>query len=222
MSLVVLSDFDGTIADIDTGEFVLKKFAQGEWELFDKRLEHGEISLEECLICQFSQVKTTRSEILSAIDLERISLRRNFERLKIFCEENKIPFRIVSAGLDFCIRHVLKSHGIDSAILISPKARCTRSGIRFSFPRLHDKRSISFKDDSVRYYKTKNRKVIFIGDGASDYNAAKISDLSFVVKGSNLSRMCKSRGVRIQEFSDFQEVVDEIRRLNQPSYARSS
>jgi len=29
--LAVLCDFDGTVVKVDTGEFVLSKFAEGDW-----------------------------------------------------------------------------------------------------------------------------------------------------------------------------------------------
>lgn len=36
MSAVVLCDFDGTITNVDTGELVLHKFAEGDWRIFDE------------------------------------------------------------------------------------------------------------------------------------------------------------------------------------------
>jgi 2-hydroxy-3-keto-5-methylthiopentenyl-1-phosphate phosphatase len=213
MNLVVLSDFDGTITDIDTGEFVLRKFAQGEWKIFDKMLERGEITLEECLTKQFSKVKTRRKEIISALDLERIFLRKNFKIFLASCLEQRIPFRIVSAGLDFCIKHLLTANKITDVKIICPKAKCTKQGIRFYFPIIQNKKSNNFKEGCVRAYKAQNRKVIFIGDGVSDYEAAKASHISFAVRGSNLARIMKQHRIKFREFSDFEEVANQIRHL---------
>ena len=216
MNLVVLTDFDGTVTDVDTGMLVLRKFALGDWKIFDAQLERGEISLEECMSKQFALVKATRKRILSFLDSERIELRRNFLDLKIFCEKNGITLWIVSAGLDFCIKRVLESHGIGSIAVLSPKTRFGRNGIKLSFPKLRDANSINFKEDFVRYHRGLNKKVIYIGDGISDYNAAKMADFSFAVRNSNLARKCKKDGVRFQEFSDFAEIADEINLLGQP------
>lgn len=103
MSLVVLCDFDGTAVDIDTCVFILSKFAEAEWKIFDTQFEKGEITLEECLRKQFSLVKAPKAIILE--ETERVmSARLNFEKLIEYCREHKISLILVSAGLDFVIK----------------------------------------------------------------------------------------------------------------------
>jgi len=68
MNFVVLCDFDGTITRIDTAEFVLSKFAQGNWRFFSDQFEKGEITLEDCLKKQFALVKVSKKEILNELD----------------------------------------------------------------------------------------------------------------------------------------------------------
>ena len=45
--LAVLCDFDGTITLTDTLEYVLRKFAVGDWRSFDEKYERGEITLQD-------------------------------------------------------------------------------------------------------------------------------------------------------------------------------
>jgi hypothetical protein len=54
LNLAILSDFDGTIANIDTGAFILAKFAEGDWRIFDEQLERGQIDLQDYLSRRFS------------------------------------------------------------------------------------------------------------------------------------------------------------------------
>ena len=46
MDFVVLCDFDGTIAEIDTAVIVFNKFINEDWRIFNERLDRGEITLE--------------------------------------------------------------------------------------------------------------------------------------------------------------------------------
>jgi 2,3-diketo-5-methylthio-1-phosphopentane phosphatase len=213
MSLVVLCDFDGTVIDIDTCVFILAKFAETEWKIFDIQFEKGEITLEECLRKQFSLVKVPKTIILE--EIERVtSVRPNFEKLIEYCRAHKIPLILVSAGLDFVIEHFLKINNWQGLVEVhAARAKCTVNGIKFSFPRLFDKASVNFKDDLVTYYKKQGKKVIYIGDGFSDFHATKNANYSFAIKDSKLAELLKKEGIPYREISDFQEVVEAIKAI---------
>lgn len=212
MGLVVLSDFDGTIAETDTAAFVLHRFAEGKWRIFDEQLERGEISLEECMRRQFSLVRATQTEILKELD-QVTDFRPYFEGFVEFCETQSIPVIVVSAGLDFYVRHSLALHGwVRSVRLRGPRARCTAQGIKFTFPKLRYLESVNFKDDLVRYYRKQGRKAVYIGDGLIDYHAIRNADLSFAIKGSDLAHKCKRNKIPHIEIWNFQQAVDGIRR----------
>lgn len=212
-SLVVLCDFDGTVIDIDTSVFVLTRFAKEDWRIFDEQFEKGEITLEECLEKQFYTVRTTRTRILKEIETVP-SVRPSFEKLAQFCKTQRIPLVIVSAGLDFVIKHFVKQKDWNELVKIyAPKARVTSKGIKFTFPKLFDKASVSFKDDLVRYYKKRGKKTVYIGDGFADFNAARNADFSFAIKGSRLAELLRNDGILHEEISDFQEVVEALQKL---------
>ncbi|MFQ5838940.1 MAG: HAD-IB family phosphatase [Thermoplasmata archaeon] len=213
MSLVVLCDFDGTVVDIDTAEFVLAEFAEEGWREFDEQLEKGEITLEECLRRQFSSVRVPERLMLEK--LERVAtLRPGFEKLVAHCRTRSLPLIIVSGGLDFCIRHLLGLNGLQGLVEVwAAKAECTGSGIRFTFPRLLDEASLSLKDDLVRYHKKQGRKVIYIGDGLMDYHAVREADFSFVIRDSKLAQLCRDGGIQHSEVSDFMQVTESIQAI---------
>jgi len=213
MRLVVLSDFDGTIVDVEMSDFILSKFAEGDWKIFDEQLERGEITLEECVQRQFAMVRVPEAVIIKELD-KVASFRPNFGKLVDYCSARKIPLVVVSGGLDFVIRHFLELKGWSESVEVyAGEARYTNGSIKFDFPKLLDRRSANFKDDLVRRYRGKDRAVAYIGDGISDYQAAKNADLSFVVKGSKLARYCRREGIPHMEFVDFQEVVDTLKVL---------
>ena len=211
MSLAVLCDFDGTITLTDTYEYVLRKFAQGDWRIFDEQYERGEITLQECVRRQGSLVKTP--EMLLIAELERVTgFRPNFDKLIGYCRGNRVPLVVVSAGLDFAIKHLLRLKGWDNLVkLYAAKAVSAPEGIRFTFPRLRDKTSLSVKDDLVKYYKKKGRRVVYVGDGIWDIHALREADFRFVIKGSKLAGLCRQQEIPAREINDFQEMVTAIK-----------
>jgi 2-hydroxy-3-keto-5-methylthiopentenyl-1-phosphate phosphatase len=213
MNLVVLCDFDGTITTVDTAAWVLARFAQGDWRLFDKQFENGEITLEECLNRQFSLVKASKKQILEELK-NVVIFRPNFKKLAKHCKENRIPCIIVSAGLDFVIKHFLQLNGCLNLVEVcAAKTVFSAQGIRFIFPTLFDRKSENFKHDMVMHYKSQNGKVIYVGDGMADYAAARDADYSFTIRNSRLARLCMSHEIRCRNTNDFQDVIEAIRKI---------
>jgi 2,3-diketo-5-methylthio-1-phosphopentane phosphatase len=214
MDFAVLCDFDGTISEIDTAVIVFNKFINGNWRIFNEQLDRGEITLEECMREQFSMIKAPKSVILKELELDAV-FRPGFEELVHFCNDNQIPFEIVSAGLDFVINHLLEVKGLDGKTKVrAARTRFTGDGIEMDSIELHDGNSRDFKDDLVNHYKDKGYSVLFIGDGMSDKGAVRSADYVFVIKGSRLAEYCKTEGIKHQEMSDFQEVIARIKGLN--------
>lgn len=213
MDIVVLCDFDGTIVEIDTAEHTLDRFAQGDWRTLDQKLDSGEMSLEECMRRQFMMVKVRRKAIVDELD-RAVRARSGFQELVDHCESVGIPFTITSAGLDFYIRHFLRQRGLEERIgLVAPRVRVTKDGVKFAFPKLVDRLSVSFKDDVVRSNVKKGKRVVYIGDGTTDFNAARIANYPFAVRGSKLARLMRSHDIPHEEFIDFRTVIDALRRM---------
>jgi 2,3-diketo-5-methylthio-1-phosphopentane phosphatase len=194
-------------------EFVLEKFAQGDWKAIDAQFERGEISLEECLKREFSLVKASREQILSAVE-DVVAFRPSFDRLAVYCKEKKVPLIIVSAGMDFVINHLLKLNGWQNLVkMYVPKAKFTDDGIGFMFPRAFCEGSVNFKHDLVRHYKSKGVTVVYVGDGTGDFAAAREADIAFAIEGSKLEKLCRKHKVPCRSIADFQIVLDTIRKM---------
>ena len=206
-SLAVLCDFDGTITLTDTFVYILKKYAQGDWQQYDGQYERGELRLQDIVKKQGMMIKTP--EMVLIAEMERvIGFRPNFDKLITYCRTNKIPIGVVSAGLDFVINHLLRMKGWNYLVkLYVAKTETTPNGIRFTFPRLRDKNSLDLKDDLVRFHQSKGRGVAYVGDGLWDLPALKLADYRFAVKGSKLAGLCRQQNILAREISDFQEVI---------------
>jgi 2-hydroxy-3-keto-5-methylthiopentenyl-1-phosphate phosphatase len=213
MGSVMLSDFDGTVVTIDTAEYALQKFAEGDWKAVEGEFQRGEISFEECLRRQFEMIKVPEEKLLDELRPITI-LRPNFDRFIEFCEEQRIPVIIVSGGLDFHIRSFLGSEGLlDHVTLCAPKSEFTINGIKVTFPELLDKASASFKDDLARYHKRRGDRVIYVGNGLGDFPAVRYADFSFVIKDSPLAKLCRKTSLPFKEVDDFQDVIETIKNL---------
>jgi 2,3-diketo-5-methylthio-1-phosphopentane phosphatase len=211
--VVVLCDFDGTTTDVDTAEFVLRTFARGDWRTTEVLFEKGKITLEECLRKQFSLVRASREQILSALE-GVATLRPGFEEFARYCKDRGIPLVIVSAGLDFVIKHFLEVKNLKNlATVYVSKSRISADGIEFKFPRRYYRASIDFKHDLVRQYKSQGLRVIFIGDGYADFAAAKEANLAFAIKGSRLEASCEKEKIPFIGISSFREALESIRKM---------
>jgi 2-hydroxy-3-keto-5-methylthiopentenyl-1-phosphate phosphatase len=214
MDFAVLSDFDGTITEIDNAVIVFNKFINGNWRNFNEQLDRGEITLEQCMREQFSMIKAPKSVILDELELDA-AFRPGFEELVQFCYDHQVPFEIVSAGLDFVVNHFLEVRGLDGKTKVrAARTRFTGDGIEMDSIELHDGNSIDFKDDLVNYYKENGYFVLFIGDGMSDKGAVRSADYVFVIKGSRLAEFCQEEGINHQEMSDFHEVIARIKEMS--------
>jgi HAD superfamily phosphoserine phosphatase-like hydrolase len=212
MRLVVLSDFDGTVTLNDTFENVLEKFGQGDWRAVDDQYVKGEITLEDCIRIQGGMVRASIPQVLDELD-QVTEFRPGFDNLAEYCKTNHYPLVLVSAGLDFVIKHFLtRENLVDKVELFAAVAKCTPMGIKFDFLKLKDNRSISFKDDTVRYYKTRADTVAYIGDGRWDLQALRNADLRFAIKNSKLAELCKEQEIQATTVADFTEVVTSLQK----------
>jgi HAD superfamily phosphoserine phosphatase-like hydrolase len=212
MRLAVLSDFDGTVTLNDTFQNVLEKFGQDDWGAVDDQYVRGEITLEECLRIQGGMVRASKPQVLDELD-QVTEFRPGFDNLAEYCKTNHYPLVLVSAGLDFVIKHFLtRENLVDKVELFAAVATCTPRGIKFDFLKLKDNRSISFKDDVVRYYKTRADTVAYIGDGRWDLPALRNADLRFAIKNSKLAELCKEQDIQATTVADFTEVATSLQK----------
>jgi 2,3-diketo-5-methylthio-1-phosphopentane phosphatase len=206
----LVSDFDGTIVNVDTAQVALDLYADPKWKRIEEALERGEVSFEGSLRQEFAMIKVSQETILEQLD-RVTALRPNFAQLVNYCMSNDIQFIVASGGFDFCIQHFLNRDGWLKFIKIcAPKSQFTKNGYALTFPQKITPSSINFKDDLVRCEKMKGNRVFFVGNGLGDYPAAKESDFAFAIKASRLADLCRGGNVSHKEIDDFQEVVDTL------------
>jgi HAD superfamily phosphoserine phosphatase-like hydrolase len=203
----VVADFDGTIVKWDLAERTLRKFGRPGWEHFDDLLRADEINVQECITRQYAMIAaSSRTEIADYID-QFCEFRPGFDVLLNECRDRGIDFTIVSAGLDFCIKHAFRKAGIELPRLICPKSTFTpNEGFRLVFPQPHLPASKDFKEDFVTYRQLQGYDVIYIGDGMGDFYGAAKADRVFAIKGSTLDKVCMDRKIPRESIETFDPV----------------
>lgn len=209
MGIAILSDFDGTITDVDTAAYILDRFAGDDWRAVDRLLEDGSISIDECMSRQFAMITISRDRIIRELEAV-VSPRKGFPDLVRRCASGGTPLKITSAGMDFYIRHFLRAREWGDIEVVAPRIEEGPRGITFTFPPLMEEGAFNFKDDQVRREQRKGNTVVYLGDGVSDLAAAISADLAFAVEGSRLDRLLEKRGKPYRRFTDFSEVIGHL------------
>ena len=147
---LIMSDFDETIVNIDTAEYALERFADPSWKRIEEQFESGKITFEQSIRNEFVMLKANEEQILEELD-KVVVFRPNFDKLVESCRIKRLPLTIVSAGLEFCIRHFLgRRDWLGFLEIYAPKATYTPNGYELTFPKLLGTGAINFKDDLVR------------------------------------------------------------------------
>ena len=157
-------------------------------------------------------VRASKPQVLDELD-QVTKFRHGFDNLAEYCRTNQHPLVLVSAGLDFVIKHFLARQNLVNMVQVSAAvAKCAPTGIKFRFLKLKDNRSMNFKDDVVRSYRTRADTVAYIGDGRWDLHALRNADLRFAIKNSKLSELCKEQEIQAKIVSDFNEMVASLKK----------
>ena len=188
----------------------MKKYVKEDLSYYDTLLEQGEITLEEYITQQLTKLRVPQQDMIDELDLVA-SIRPYFPDLIDYCGVNDAPFTVVSAGLDFVIRHFLTRARVEDRVEIcAPQTRFTEQTIQITFPPLKDETSLDFKQDLVKDYQRHGYTVFYIGDALSDYNAVRQAKYSFAIQGSNLDQLCKREKIPYQIINNFKDVIDAL------------
>ncbi|WWD19235.1 hypothetical protein CI109_103693 [Kwoniella shandongensis] len=225
---VVLSDWDGTITDRDSNDWLTDNLGFG----FEKRRALN----IECLEGRIGFRDSFRT-MLESIDhpfeyckdqlKKNIKLDPGFEKFYTWCKANDVPVVIVSSGMAPNIRGVL------STLLPGPDAEeidIIANEVEFTDPeKKGDKWEIVYRHPDSGFGHDKSQAILpyrdlphrptlfFCGDGVSDLSAAKHADLLFtkvLPNGhSDLKTFCERENIPHVAFTDFNKVLERVQEV---------
>jgi len=205
---LVQCDFDGTVTEEDVSFFLLDAFAQGDWRRLLRDYREHRISVGEFNTRAFAMVKADRHTLLEALKGE-VKVRAGFHKLVNYCLKKGFRLVIVSNGLDFYIRAVLKDLGLGNIEMHAAQASFHPEGMKVQYvgpdgERLED----GFKEAYTQSFLKLGYRVIYVGNGDSDIAPAKYAHYVFAT--GDLLAYCRENNLKYKPFETFMDVVREL------------
>jgi len=205
-----LSDFDGTMSRKD---FYLT-FVENYLCKFDK------IVLEKCLRGEITSYEYL-NEILSNVNLTKEQIDTHIFELPMMSGVKRViqsvysfrgDFAVVSAGSSYYIRPILDQIGVGHIPLFSNGGEYVDGGIVMSYPENERYFGNYFGIDKaavVEDMKQKYKEIIFAGDGAADFEAAKASQVRFA-RGVLAQKLTQAK-ISFHPFHDFNDIAEILK-----------
>jgi 2-hydroxy-3-keto-5-methylthiopentenyl-1-phosphate phosphatase len=205
---LVQCDFDGTITEEDVAFLVLDYFAQGDWRRLLREYRECKISVGEFNTRAFAMVKADKHTILEAVK-GRVKVRAGFHELVSHCLGKGFRLVIVSNGLDFYIRAVLKDLGLANMEVHAAQASFHPEGMKVQYVG-SDGRKLDdgLKEAYVKSFLKLGYRIIYIGNGDSDFAPAKYAHYVFAT--GDLLTYCRKSNLKYKPFENFLDVVKEL------------
>ena len=204
---IILCDFDGTISVEDVTDSLLDHHAHADWIVLEERWKSGAIGSRDCMTGQIGLIDAGRNQLDALFASMRID--RMFPAFVEAALAAQIPIRIVSDGLDMAIESILARHQLEHLPIAANKLEA--SGHRrwqLSFPHADVACKVASgmcKCAQVAQARTQKKKVLLIGDGASDFCAAGAVDLVFAKH--RLLEHCRAHGLPYVPINGFEDAL---------------
>jgi 2,3-diketo-5-methylthio-1-phosphopentane phosphatase len=213
-ALHIFCDFDGTISTIDIGSDLFERFGSRSAD-DERRLMSGELKIRDYWL----ELAGGLREPLSAAKLDEylrgIPIDRGFAELVDFAREHGIAFTIVSDGLDLYIERYLALNGVTGVDVWSNHAELDADGrMAISFPHAAegcDCFCAACKRNVVLVRAHPDERIIYIGDGISDWCPAEHADVIFAKE--QLAAYCNAHRLPHYPFKTLDDVVRQLERL---------
>jgi len=169
---LVQCDFDGTITEEDVSFMMLEAYAKGDWRGMLKEYRDGKMSVGRFNTQAFAMVKADRESLLEVAH-RTMKLRPGLPELVAGCRRKNFRFIIISNGLDFYIKDILRNIGLEDVEILAAETRFLPGGLdaRYIGPggvQMDD----GFKEAYVDLFLREGYRVIYMGNGVSDIASA--------------------------------------------------
>jgi 2-hydroxy-3-keto-5-methylthiopentenyl-1-phosphate phosphatase len=202
--LVILVDYDGTIALTDVSDEVMAEHVRGIRELEAAAYAGGEMGWRRLMEFEVALVDAPREALLATALAQPHD--PGFVPFVRRAQAAGVPVEVVSDGYGFFIAPALQALGVGELPVVT--ARTTFDGRRASieFPNGHPTCFVcgTCKRNRVLAHQAAGRAVVFVGDGESDRYAAGYSDLVWAKRA--LVSICREAGWAFRRWTGFREI----------------
>jgi 2-hydroxy-3-keto-5-methylthiopentenyl-1-phosphate phosphatase len=142
--------------------------------------------------------------------LDSVPITAGFGEFTAFCRERGLRLSVVSDGLDYAIKRILRRNGLDDLPVIANRLRYppgadanSPTAFSLSFPY----RAEGCPAGVCKCRAAEGEDFLLIGDGRSDCCAAGPASFILARKGGALERRCLEQGYRYGAFTDFFDIM---------------
>ena len=176
----VFFDFDNTLTSFDVLDDIIKRFSPNEdWLKFERDWLAGKIGSKECLQGQLRSVRIDNIGLFEY--LSKIKIDPYFVKLLALLKQNGVEPIILSDSFSLIIEYILRSNGLKGIKVYSNRLKFQKNRLIPYFP--HRDKTCNVcghcKRNNLLKNTTKDKMIIYIGDGLSDICPAKEADVVF-------------------------------------------
>lgn len=212
----IVCDFDGTITPFDVTDAILERFAAREWEFIEEEWHKGRITARECMDRQIKLLDVPVPELDAFLDT--VPVVAGFTDFVDFCHAEQLSLIIVSDGMDYAIKRILRNHHVGHLPVIANRLRFLGdASYRLEFP--YGAPGCSSGVCKCKVATAASNPVLLVGDGLSDCCVASQASFIFAREGKSLERTCVEKGYPYLPFVDFCDVRSFVAQQFQHAYA---
>lgn len=202
--LVVLTDFDYTITEIDVGDLIWERLTPPSAQTL-RRLSSGEIGSRLAYLDSTARVNPTEGAALA----ETVGIDPHFKAFAAWIIEQSIPLAVVSDGFTFYIDPILKREGLGHLPVFANEWVAPGE---LAWPHANPACDLCgcCKASVVRRLRQGGSRIIYLGDGTSDLYAAGFVD--YVFARGRLARHLEANGSPYYPLDSFAEPLALLRR----------
>ena len=203
--LIFLIDFDITISKKDSTDMLLETHNPKYKIKLREQYKNKEISMREFVIFGLESLNITKEEYIKTLQ-DKVDIDVSF----LDFIKSGVEFRIVSAGTRLNIQGTLLKYNVvlENEKIISNDINFEGKKITITNPFLDKEMYYGVdKKEAVENFQRQRYKVIFVGDGPSDYRAVEVADFSFIRKNTRAVNFCKENNIKFKEFDNFNEIL---------------
>lgn len=204
---VIQCDFDGTISVADVTDALLERFGRPGWREIEAEWEAGEIGSGECMKRQVALLDMRRCELDEF--LAGMAIDPHFASFVAAARRLGIALEVVSDGIDHAIHRILALHRLEGLpVRANHLVQVDERRWRLTSPHASTacvSACATCKCELLAQHAAASRKVLFVGDGRSDFCVADKADA--VLAKSRLIDHCVQHGIAHAPFRDFEQAL---------------
>lgn len=201
----VFMDFDGTITERDTLQYLLDTHSGEDWRAIERRVERGELEEGEALQMEMDLLEVPLEEALRSIEKD-VEVDPHFFDFLDWCREGGIETAVVSGGFSTIIRHLLPAEIRDGLPILANELDVQdRRWLVVPRGNWTDCRKCNHcKRTAVLHAKRAGRTTVYVGNGNTDICPARVADV--VIARDRLAEAMADMGRDFFAFEDFRDV----------------